>query len=116
MTEADRLSIIITERNRLSTVRICLGSILKNSRFKDHEIVFVGDRIDDPVEPWARVGDYKSLREYCEDYWIDKFTNFSLYEVDLNRVAIDGPVHPEHAPAPQGLCPCYEGWNYGIDS
>lgn len=102
----DRISIVVAERNRLSTTRIILGSIYKNSRFKDHEIVFVGDRIDDPVVDWARVGDYKTLREYLP-YWQKKFPNFTLVEGDWNREAIDPPSRVR--------TPVYESLNAGID-
>lgn len=102
----ERISIVVAERNRLSTVRIILGSIYKNSRFKDHEIVFVGDRIDDPVVDWARVGDYKTLREYIP-YWQKRFQNFTLVEGDWNREDIDNPKWIR--------TPVYESLNAGID-
>lgn len=105
----DRLSIIVAEGARLTTTRIILGCLYKNMRYKDNEIVFVGDRIDREVGDWARVGNYRTVREYLE-YWMLKFPNFTLVDGDWNREECDR----ERSSGPR--TPVYESLNAGIDA
>lgn len=106
-----KISVIFTSRIRLSACRYSLYAIWKNSYFKDHEIVFVGDRITDPPEDRYKVGDYANLEQYLNEFWIPKFEDsgftFSLFKGDWNRDDLDDVDHKR--------IPCYECWSYGVD-
>lgn len=111
----ERISIILTERRRLSCVRLVLGALLRNSHFKDHEIVFVGDRIWEKCEEGFEVEGYKTVEEYLKNYWIGKMEKagfrFKLYTGNWSREKIDSLTWNK----PVGLTPCYECWSQGID-
>lgn len=115
MSMSDRISIILTERRRLSCVRLVLGGLLKNSHFKDHEIVFVGDRIHEECEGDFEVEGYNTVEQYLNDYWIAKMENagfkFSLYKGNWSREKLDSLTWNK----PVGLTPAYECWSYGVD-
>lgn len=88
---------------------------MKNSRFKDHEIVFVGDRIWEECEGDFEVEGYSTVEQYLNDYWIAKMENagfrFNLYKGNWSREKIDSLTWNK----PVGLTPCYECWSYGVD-
>lgn len=112
----DRISIILTERRRLSCVRLVLGGLLKNSRYKDHEIVFVGDRIWEPCEGSFEVEGYSTIEEYLNSYWIPKLETagfrFRLITGNWTREKVDSLTWNK----PVGLTPCYECWSHGVDN
>lgn len=79
---SERLSIVLAEHNRASCLKFYFGSMLKHSRYRDHEIVFIGDLIDEPIpEGWLAYPDDKgiTMREYLQRDWIDKF-NIQIHE------------------------------------
>lgn len=101
-----RISVVLTDSRCLSRIRISLGSLLKNTHYRGHEIVFVGDRIwQDCIEGYEVEG-YSNILEYLT-YWIPKFVDagfkFSLHVGDWNRDKIDG------------LPPVYECYSYGVE-
>ena len=107
----DKISIILTERRRLSCVRLVLGGLLRNSHFKHHEIVFVGDRIWMPCEGNFEVEDYNTVEQYLNDYWISKMENagfkFNLITGNWSREELDDPDRVR--------TPCYECWSHGAE-
>ncbi len=97
----ERFSIVLSVHDRLSTLNFFLNSIYKNSRFKDHEIVLVADRIDDHCsDDWLDIDNHKgwSIRKWLnEGDWLNKL-NVVIHEIGC----------------PAGKEKIYESWNYGV--
>lgn len=96
----ERFSVVLTVHDRLSTLKFFLGSVYKNSRFRDHEIILVADRIDDPCpDEWLDIEEHKgwSVRRWLkEGEWFSKL-NIQLHERNC----------------PKGIKDMYRCWNYG---
>lgn len=78
----EKLSIILAEHNRASCLKFYFSSMLKHSHYKDHEIVFMGDLMDEKIpDKWLAYSEDKgiTMREYLKRDWMDKF-DIKIYE------------------------------------